>query len=69
MFTVNRFTTSRIFFFDHVCLISPINMGTNGHLSYLLSNNLYFRLPGGVDEKRHDPNDDVELTNEPDMIT
>ncbi|CAI2190745.1 16656_t:CDS:2 [Funneliformis geosporum] len=30
---------------------------------------LVVRLPGGVDEKRHDPNDDVELTNEPDMIT
>ena len=44
-------------------------MGTNGHLSYLLSNNLYFRLLGGVDEKRHDPADGVELTNEPDMIT
>ncbi|CAG8651336.1 8923_t:CDS:2, partial [Diversispora eburnea] len=26
-------------------------------------------LPGGADEKRHDPNDGVELTNEPDMIT
>ena len=45
-------------------------MGTNGHLSYLLSNNLYYRAPGGVEEKRHDPNDhEIELTNEPDMIT
>ncbi|CAG8579244.1 19922_t:CDS:2, partial [Gigaspora rosea] len=30
---------------------------------------LVLRLPGGVDEKRHDPDSGVELTNEPDMIT
>ncbi|RIA79578.1 hypothetical protein C1645_794102 [Glomus cerebriforme] len=30
---------------------------------------LVVRLPGGAEEKRHDPNDGVELTNEPDMIT
>ncbi|CAG8622620.1 5010_t:CDS:2 [Ambispora leptoticha] len=30
---------------------------------------LVLRLSGGSDEKRHDPNDGVELTNEPDMIT
>ncbi|CAG8725126.1 10611_t:CDS:2, partial [Funneliformis caledonium] len=27
------------------------------------------RVLGGADEKRHDPNDGLELTNEPDMIT
>ncbi|CAG8620161.1 11216_t:CDS:2, partial [Dentiscutata heterogama] len=30
---------------------------------------LVLRLPGGAYEKRHDPDNGVELTNEPDMIT
>ncbi|CAB5098342.1 unnamed protein product [Rhizophagus irregularis] len=30
---------------------------------------LVVRLPGGVDEKRYDSDDGIELTNEPDMIT